>query len=337
MSYSSGMTSEGGGAVAFPVMTLALNQSPIDARDLSMMIQSIGMSCAAFAIFFMRVRIEFHSLICCTLGGMFGLVFGFHIVDPVMSPAVKKLSFVSIWFAFASVLVFLNRTSNRRTFNKIPNFNWWKIVVLVVAGVIGGIFTSFAGNGLDICSFMVLTLLFRISEKIATPTSVILMAINSAFGFYWRQAVMHDVISDNAWEYLGVVVPIIVLGAPIGSVLGTHFHRLVLAGLVIVLDTIGLIGAFAIIRPLPAVLIGSCVGIIVFGIGLFMLVTFIGQKLLDRIEADEKNREGIEMNEPEDSDNQIQESPTEYLIEEGQNCKNSVNKDVHDSLLKIDL
>ena len=37
-----GMTSEGGGAVAFPVMTLALNISPGVARDFSLMIQSCG-------------------------------------------------------------------------------------------------------------------------------------------------------------------------------------------------------------------------------------------------------------------------------------------------------
>ena len=38
----SGMTSEGGGAVAFPVMTLALSIPPSVARDFSLMIQSCG-------------------------------------------------------------------------------------------------------------------------------------------------------------------------------------------------------------------------------------------------------------------------------------------------------
>ena len=37
-----GMTSEGGGAVAFPVMTLALSITPEVARDFSLMIQSCG-------------------------------------------------------------------------------------------------------------------------------------------------------------------------------------------------------------------------------------------------------------------------------------------------------
>ena len=37
-----GATSEGGGAVAFPVMTLALGIPPAIARDFSMMCQSCG-------------------------------------------------------------------------------------------------------------------------------------------------------------------------------------------------------------------------------------------------------------------------------------------------------
>jgi len=41
-SMIAGMTSEGGGAVAFPVMTLALDISPAVARDFSLMIQSCG-------------------------------------------------------------------------------------------------------------------------------------------------------------------------------------------------------------------------------------------------------------------------------------------------------
>jgi len=47
------MTSEGGGAVAYPVMTLAFNIKPSVARDFSLIIQSCGMTAAAFTILFM--------------------------------------------------------------------------------------------------------------------------------------------------------------------------------------------------------------------------------------------------------------------------------------------
>ena len=60
-------------------------------------------------------------------------------------------------------------------------------MLLLFLGVVGGTFSALAGSGVDICSFSVLCLLFRVSEKVATPTSVALMAINTCVGFYWRQ------------------------------------------------------------------------------------------------------------------------------------------------------
>ena len=66
-----GMTSEGGGAVAFPVMTLALHIRPAVARDFSLMIQSCGMSAAAFTIFWMKLKVEKHSLLFCSLGNQY--------------------------------------------------------------------------------------------------------------------------------------------------------------------------------------------------------------------------------------------------------------------------
>ena len=36
---------------------------------------------------------------------------------------------------------------------------------------------------------------------------------------------MLNAVSEDAWEFLGVCVPIVVIGAPLGSLIGTHFHR----------------------------------------------------------------------------------------------------------------
>ena len=51
-----GLTSEGGGSVFFPVMTLALGIAPPVARDFSLNLQSFGMGAAMFTIFWMKVR-----------------------------------------------------------------------------------------------------------------------------------------------------------------------------------------------------------------------------------------------------------------------------------------
>uniref|UniRef100_A0A0M3HRM8 Membrane transporter protein n=1 Tax=Ascaris lumbricoides TaxID=6252 RepID=A0A0M3HRM8_ASCLU len=196
------MTTEGGGAIAFPVMTIALNISPIVARDFSLMIQSCGLTAAAFTIFFMSITIEWHSIVFSTIGAIFGIVFGLEVVDPLLSPAEKKMAFVSIFFSFALALYLLNSEKKRVTFDSIQNFTVIKALTLIVNGFIGGIFTGVAGSGIDVYSFSILTLLFRISEKVATPTSVVLMSANSMVGFFWRR------FMDDAISQVGAIVVI---------------------------------------------------------------------------------------------------------------------------------
>ena len=288
------MTSEGGGAVAFPVMTLAFNISPAVARDFSLMIQSCGMTAAAFTIFWMRVQLEWRSIIFCSLGGIVGMAIGLEFIDPNLTPPQKKIGFVCVWFSFAFALFLLNLYHKRKTYKIIPDFKLWKMVVLTLTGFIGGIFSAVAGSGVDICSFSMLTLLFRVSEKTATPTSVVLMAGNTVVGFYWRQ-VIQQAVSADAYYYLAVCVPIVVLGAPLGSVLGSHFHRQVLAGLIYVLDTVALVSAYAIV-PLTKALIGVSVGIIAFGFVFFGAITYAGQKIMEGIEEEKEQLPQTQVN-----------------------------------------
>ena len=70
-----------------------------------------------------------------------------------------------------------------------------------ISGIVGGAFSALAGSGVDICSFSVLCLLFRVSEKVATPTSVVLMAINTCVGFFWRHLMTNGkcLYVEGAW------------------------------------------------------------------------------------------------------------------------------------------
>uniref|UniRef100_A0A914L3N5 Uncharacterized protein n=1 Tax=Meloidogyne incognita TaxID=6306 RepID=A0A914L3N5_MELIC len=239
-----GMTSEGGGAVAFPVMTLLLHIETEVARDFSLMVQSCGMTSATFTILWMRIKLEWHAIILCTIGSTAGIIFGLEWVDYLLTGSEKKMLFVSIWFSFAISLYVLNTQKKRRTHSGIVKFNWWKALILFVAGFIGGLCSAFAGSGVDICAFSVLTLLFRLSEKVATPTSVVLMAANTCVGFFWRHLIMSEV-STLAWNYFTCSVPVVVLFAPLGSLLASHFHRLVLATFVYVLEGLALLGFLA--------------------------------------------------------------------------------------------
>ena len=91
-------------------------------------------------------------------------------------------------------------------------------LTLLVAGFIGGVFTAMSGSGIDICSFAVLTLLFRLTEKTATPTSVVLMAVNTFVAMCYRAFWMDGGLQPDAWGFFVVCAPIVVVGAPLGSV-----------------------------------------------------------------------------------------------------------------------
>ncbi|KAK5967920.1 putative membrane transporter protein, partial [Trichostrongylus colubriformis] len=134
-----GMTSEGGGAVAFPFMTLGLHIDPITARDFSLLMQSVGMMCAMFVIVFMRVQIEQRAVLFGTIGSVPGLITGFKYFDPLFDAAQKKMLFVSIWSSFAIALFILNSQKKRTTYKKIPAFTQWKAMVLVATGFVGGL------------------------------------------------------------------------------------------------------------------------------------------------------------------------------------------------------
>ncbi|KAL3115324.1 hypothetical protein niasHT_019675 [Heterodera trifolii] len=250
-SIIAGMTSEGGGAVAFPVMTFILQTKPHTARDFSIMIQTIGMSMAFFVILFMRIQIEWRAIFFGTAGAIPGALIGFTLLEPLFSPQSEKMLFVSIWSSFALSLWIL--------------------------------------NCVDICIFSVLTLLFSVSEKIATPTTVVLMALNSQFCFYWRAVIMDEAINELAYNYIKVSVPVTSICAPIGSFLGSHFHRQTLAALVYIMEIIAYIG-FLFTKPSLELVIASIL-IIAFGYGFFQMISKWGKKLImsEGEEKDNKN------------------------------------------------
>jgi uncharacterized membrane protein YfcA len=215
-SFVAGATSEGGGAVAFPVMTLLFGIAPAVARDFSLMIQSVGMTSATATILYTGIRIEHRSLLWAGLGGAVGMIFGLEFIAGRLPPAFAKMLFTSTWLAFAFALYMINRYHDREVHLSIRNFRARTGLVLFGTGVVGGVISSITGSGLDITTFALLVLRLGISEKVATPTSVILMACNAVVGFAW-QGLVGGGMAPEAWSYWWVCVPVVVIGAPFGA------------------------------------------------------------------------------------------------------------------------
>ena len=277
-SFVAGATSEGGGAVAFPVMTLLFDIQPNVARDFSLMIQSFGMSAASLLIIVQGIKVEWKAILWSGLGGVIGIALGLTSIAPLVAPAAAKLFFTSLWLAFAIALYLINRHHDREVKTEIEGFEPKHAAVLFGIGVLGGIISSITGSGLDIITFSLLVLAFRITESIATPTSVILMASNAVAGFFWKGVVL-DGMAPEAFPYWYVCIPVVVIGAPLGARFVKNRSRLTIATILYTLIAVQFVGALF-VTPLNPLLVATIVVTFSAGALLFWLMARMGSKRL---------------------------------------------------------
>jgi uncharacterized membrane protein YfcA len=270
-SFMAGASSEGGGAIAYPVMTLVFGIAPDVARNFSLAIQSVGMTAAALWIFANRIPVERTYLKLGLIGGTIGIVIGTFGIAPHVPAAYSKMLFVSFWMSYGIALFLLNHIWQRTTRTALPALSTPQRMEIIGVGIIGGILSAILGNGLDICTFAFVTLKYRISEKIATPTSVVLMASNAVVGFFLHGAVLQD-MQPEAINYWLVSIPVVIFGAPFGAFVVSKLHRLVIASLLYVIIVAQFVGALLIIRP-SATLLAFSGGVFLFGCGLFFWLT----------------------------------------------------------------
>lgn len=244
-SFIAGATSEGGGAVAFPVLTIFFDIVPAIARDFSLAIQSVGMSAAAYAIFTSKIQVEKTALLYASLGGIPGIFIGLYFISPLMSPVYTKMFFVSLWLSFGVVVAYKHLFSTKAFKEGIRGSGAVKRQ-LVIMGLIGGTVTGITGSGIDIVVFSYLVLEHRVDIRIATPTSVVLMAGNAVVGITMR-LLDSQPIEAITWNYWLVSIPIVVVGAPLGArFIATRSYRFV-AGLLCTTILIQFVGALWIV------------------------------------------------------------------------------------------
>ena len=265
-SMVAGGTSMGGGAVAFPVLTKVLHVPPSEAKVFSLAIQSVGMSAASLTIVAMRTKVEWRLIRWASLGGVPGIILGSVFLAPVFPPDVIKFSFTMMVSSFAIVLFTLNRTRRRRNL-AIPSWGKRERVFLLVAGLWGGIVSGLVGSGMDIVGFSVMVLLFGLCEKVSTPTSVILMAINAVAGFILHKYFIGDFV-EPVTNYWIAAVPVVVVGAPTGAILCSLWKRKTIGRIIIYLISIELVSSFLFI-PLRAIVIFSSLFIFVMFLSIY--------------------------------------------------------------------
>ena len=266
-SFIAGASPEGSAAVAYPIFTLILKIAPPVARNFAFAIQSIGMTSASLLIIGMRLKVDWNYIIFVTIGGIFGLFLGTYYVVPYISPVQAKLFFVSLYLSFGIALWSQNRRPQREVFDRIENFKNSDKGRLIIFGLVGGIISSIFGTGINIFTFCLMTIYYRVSEKVATPSSVIIMTIETILGLFIHTQLIND-FQPEAFEIWLACVPFVAVFAPLGAFVISKMPRKGIATLLYCILIIQFFGAMLVIKP-SIIQFSLCMVVLATGIGLF--------------------------------------------------------------------
>jgi len=227
-----------------------------------------------------RVKIEFNYLKIAAIGGTPGIILGTYYLVPHIPDSYAKLVFVSFWLSFGIALFVINHIKKRLTVREMDVLPMKDIAALLLVSFFGGVLTAIFGSGLDICTFAYITLRYNLSEKVATPTSVVLMASNALIGFLLHAFIIND-IQPETFNYWLVSIPVVLVGAPFGAYTAAKIKRVVLCALLYLVIVAQFVAAMVII-PLSAVKMIVSVGTFLTGLVLFFVVSR-GDRLYHRL------------------------------------------------------
>jgi uncharacterized membrane protein YfcA len=266
-SFIAGSSPEGSASIAYPIFTLILEIPPPVARNFAFAIQSIGMGLASLLILGLKIKVDWNYIIYVTIGGLFGLVFGTWRIVPLVSPLMAKLFFVSLWLSFGIALWIENRRPTREVFDGIQNFKTSDKIRLVIFGFVGGIISSLFGTGINIFTYCIMTIYYRVSEKVATPSSVIIMTVETIFGFTIHARLIRD-FQPAAFEMWIACIPIVAFFAPLGAFVISKLPRKTIAQFLYCILIVQFFGALLVIKP-SAIQLTMCAVVLAAGLATF--------------------------------------------------------------------
>jgi uncharacterized membrane protein YfcA len=240
-----GGTSEGGGAVAFPVLTKVLAVPADQARLFAFAIQSVGMGTATISIVFNRVPIEWRAIRIGAPGVVVGVAASCVFLAPHLELATIRLLFTAILVSLGLALWISRRYDPHRR-DWIEPFGSREIAVLAGAGLIGGLLSGLAAVGENTVMFAVLVLGFRVCERVVTPTTVVLLTIATWTGFATHVLVIGDFGPPVVDMWLAAV-PVVAIGAPAGALIATRMSRDAIVRVLYVLISIEFVSTLALV------------------------------------------------------------------------------------------
>ncbi len=292
-SFLAGSSPEGGGAVAFPVFTKALEVPPPVARTFGLSIQAIGMTMAVLSILAFRRSFHLRAALLGSAAAVAGFLisvalFGQRDVAfwPSSIPSGWVKATFSIVLATTSVLMIRHLRHDDGDHRPLP----WGLrldVGLVVLAFTGGLLSSLTGTGANILVFLFLVVVADVAPKTALPTAIMVMTAVSVVGFGLFCVIDNQLaieivgdrvvnvggsavdLSASRADLLGLwlaAIPVVVWGAPLGSLAASLVRERHLVRFVAVLAAAEVATTFLLVPELrtePALLVYLAVGLAV--------------------------------------------------------------------------
>lgn len=228
--FVAGITPEGGGAVAFPMLSIFFEVDRSMARDFSLMIQSVGMTSAGLFVL-TRPSTDprvFRPLLWFVPVAFAGFVAGMQLLQAIPVHLLQAL-FLGMITTFTVAYLFSSYRGTRDTL--VPGRGGRLSTVGVLLA--GGMCASLFGTGADILLYTLLVTRFGLQEKIATQFSILLMAAVSVLGFGYR-GLFEQALSTDQFRTWLTAFPVVLVMAPLGALLLTRIRvEWMLRGLVL--------------------------------------------------------------------------------------------------------
>lgn len=301
-SFVAGATPQGGGAVAFPVFTKALDIPSEVARTFSLCIQTVGMGAATLAILLRRRRIETRALAIALPFAVTGFLIGYFALSDrselfapsVLPGAYVKVGFTLLVVAMAYVIHLAYRVHVLEVRHQVSSYTPRFVACLAGCALFGGLASSQVGSGSDVLLYLALVVLAGLSPRVGVPTSVVLMASISLLGFVLIGVIdgqlditlsSRGVTSVGGAETLPALdpgrfdlfglwiaaVPVVAWGAPLGAWATSKVTDRQLVAFVVALAGLEAVTTVVFVDELhsdPALVAFAVVGLVVMVVGL---------------------------------------------------------------------
>ena len=204
--FVAGSTPLGGGAVAFPVLTKVLEYSASDARLFSLLIQSVGMSCASVLFIGLARKIYWKAIISALPFSLFMMIG----VMPYFSvPDVLAKSVFTLFELVALSILLFSLTRSKQAGRGLQSTS------IFCLAVVGGTLCATIGSGADLMIFIYLVVVKQIEPVKAIPTTVVFMALNAICSTLYTTH-HYEFPPEVVYAWLAAV-PVVAVAAPLGG------------------------------------------------------------------------------------------------------------------------